>query len=358
MVRQPRPRAKRRFGNVYEARGSWYVRYSVAGKRFHVRGGETRDDAEAVLARLTLDHAHDRIEGRTTAGPSTLREFLPRLWGVWKPTLRKATISTRKAVLNHYAGVLVRPMRDLSQVEAEAALLGRLRSGKRASTVHADLRVLASAWQVALRMEIVRRNPWRGIRLPKVETEPHRRLSDEELERLYAKAAETPGLLLPVLLMGEAGLRRNEVVQLLWGDVAGDRGTVLVRAAVAKSHKARRVPLSARATAALEEAGKLALPTARVCPFGTARLNVHFRRAADGAGLPDATPHTLRHTYGHRFAELGGSLYVLRDLLGHASVRQTEVYASRATEDTLRRAVDHAEALRASRSRARSDSRM
>lgn len=348
------PRApKRAFGGVYESRGRWRVRYSIRGVRYDIAGGDTRDEAEGVLARATLDRAKARLDGRRVTAPVTLEALEPRIWAVWGATLRKATLSTRRAVLRHYREALPGPMRDVTLVEVEAALYGRLGIGIRPVSVDAERRVMSSVWELAKRLGAVHENPWRGAKLPKAEIEQHRRCSDEEVDRLADAAGD---MRLAVLLMADAGLRRGEVTALTWADVADDKRTVIVRARVAKSHRTRAVPVSARVTQMLEAAGA-ALPTARVCPWSTARLNVHFRRAADSVGLGDVTPHTLRHSYAHRLAEAGVSLYVLRDLLGHASVQQTEVYAAQATADVLRAAVDHADTLRVSRSRARSDSR-
>lgn len=350
-----RQRAKRSFGNVYESRGVWYVRYSVAGVRHHVRGGDDRKAAEAVLARLTLDRARDVLEGRAVGGAQTLADFAPRVWSVWEATLRAATIVTRRKVVRHYAAVLTRPMRDLTAPEAEAVLLGRLRSGLKVSSVHHDKRVLSSLWTLAARMEVIPpKNPWKAVRLPKIEREAHRRCTEAELTALYDAAADD--LVVPFLLMGEAGLRRGEVLGLRWGDVAKARDAVTVRAAVAKSHESRTVPIvSSRLVTALTKAGGSVLPSAVVCPINASRLNHGFRAAAIALGIPEVHPHSLRHTYAHRLAEAGVSLYVLRDLLGHASVTQTEVYASRAREDTLRAGVLHAESLRISTQRKTSD---
>lgn len=294
---------KRTFGNVYESRGRWRVRYSIAGRRYDVAGGATQAEAEAVLARLTYEQARERLEGRPAGQPVTLAEFVPRLWSVWEAQLRPATITTRRKALRHYAAVLTGPMRDLSVVEAEAALLRRLRAGLRPSSVHADRRVLSSAWSTAQRMELVHRNPWKGVRLPPIEKEPHLRLAATELERLYAAAPAD--LVLPVLLMGEAGLRRGEVLALEWRDVAPAGGAVTIRAAVAKSRRFRHVPTTPRLAEQLRAAGP-ALPSARVCPITASRLNHGFRDVANGVGLRELTPHGLRHAYAHRLAEAGG----------------------------------------------------
>ena len=38
------------------------------------------------------------------------------------------------------------------------------------------------------------------------------------------------------------------------------------------------------------------------------------------------SPHTLRHTFAVNFLQSGGDIYMLARILGHSSVRTTEVY--------------------------------
>jgi integrase/recombinase XerC len=43
--------------------------------------------------------------------------------------------------------------------------------------------------------------------------------------------------------------------------------------------------------------------------------------------IKDASPHTLRHTCASHLVIRGVSLYIVRDILRHASIRETEIYA-------------------------------
>jgi len=52
-----------------------------------------------------------------------------------------------------------------------------------------------------------------------------------------------------------------------------------------------------------------------------------MRRAADRAGLKGASWHTLRYTCASRLVMRGVSLRIVQAILGHASIRQTEIYA-------------------------------
>lgn len=84
----------------------------------------------------------------------------------------------------------------------------------------------------------------------------------------------------------------------------------------------------------------------RLTRSGIAKLlNRHTRavRARDPAWAPgvNVTPHTLRRTRAMHLIQAGVNLIYIRDLLGHADVSTTEIYA-RADADTKRKAIENA----------------
>lgn len=52
-----------------------------------------------------------------------------------------------------------------------------------------------------------------------------------------------------------------------------------------------------------------------------------FRRAREAAGMPHVHFHDLRHSCATILLGLGADLHVVREILGHSSVKTTERYA-------------------------------
>ena len=165
-----------------------------------------------------------------------------------------------------------------------------------------------------------------------------------------------------VLLMARAGLRRGEVLGLRRSDVhllADSRGLgcEIARAhlhvvrrednpngAIAKSRRQRAVPLDFVTVQAFDsyQFERMAVPAAASSDFVLVNLfrppagapmrldavNDLISAAARRAGIdPPPRPHQLRHAFASSVLDAGGTLDEAQDLLGHASISSTQVYA-------------------------------
>ena len=164
-----------------------------------------------------------------------------------------------------------------------------------------------------------------------------------------------------VLLMARAGLRRGEVLGLRRSDVhllADSRGLgcEVARAhlhvvrrpdnpngAVAKSRRQRAVPLDFLVVQAFDsyELERMRVPAAAGSDFVLVNLfrgpagapmrldavNDLVGAAARRAGTGAMHPHQLRHAFASNVLDAGGALEEAQDLLGHASITSTQVYA-------------------------------
>ncbi|HLI44680.1 MAG TPA: tyrosine-type recombinase/integrase [Acidimicrobiales bacterium] len=140
------------------------------------------------------------------------------------------------------------------------------------------------------------------------------------------------------LLYG-CGLRVSELCGLDLGDVESSRGTLTVWG---KGSKQRRVPAGEPALDALaawltkgrptlgrlEEAGQAVFVNKRLRRLGPRDV----RRIVDLRAARPTHPHALRHAYATHLLDGGADLRVVQELLGHASLRTTEIYTHVSTE--------------------------
>lgn len=169
--------------------------------------------------------------------------------------------------------------------------------------------------------ELVSRSLFPKRVMPRLQEVPPKRLTDEEVAALV-NLPEPYGF---VARLGiGTGLRWGEMVRLQSTDVQD--GALVVHHT--KGRRVRRVFLSPELLA------ELRFRVGRIMPLedGTG----FTRQVVRLTGLKDFHPHRMRHTFAARWAESGGSLAALKEMLGHVDISTTMRYA-RISDDMVRR---------------------
>jgi site-specific recombinase XerD len=152
----------------------------------------------------------------------------------------------------------------------------------------------------------------------------------EDGHRLIA-ALERPDYQLCCSLMLALGLRIGDVVPLTVHSI--DATQMLVRV-IGKRNKERVLPLPETLLAALRRFWlthrhrRLLFPNRRgTAPLCVKSLRHAFNQARDTLGIPKTIkPHSLRHGFATHLLESGVDIRIVQILLGHASLRSTEIY--------------------------------
>jgi len=168
----------------------------------------------------------------------------------------------------------------------------------------------------------------------------------EDGHRLIA-ALQKPGYQLCCSFMLSLGLRIGDVVALTINSI--DATQMLVRV-IGKRNKERVVPLPQTLLVALRRFWlthrhpRLLFPNRRgTAPLCQKSLRHAFNQARDTLGIPKTIkPHSLRHGFATHLLENGVDIRIVQMLLGHASLRSTEIYThlTKPMCDNLRRQLD------------------
>jgi len=249
------------------------------------------------------------------------------------------------------------------------------------STVNRKLAALKGVCKRAFLLGMLSGDEW--LKIQEVEsvkgtgTQRGREISDDEIKKLFVhcqaawqdnqdgKHGGVTGLrdaAMLALLFGGA-MRRDEAAKLKVGDYHPETNSALVRGAQqgggGKGNKTRNVQLPALACVCVDN--WLALRQGRqeptLAPESTVLLAVNrggkilerpmtgdtiFRacvRRAKAAGVASLAPHDFRRTAATKMLFSTGDLVVVRNALGHSSVKTTEIYDKRG-ELAVRGAVD------------------
>jgi integrase len=139
-------------------------------------------------------------------------------------------------------------------------------------------------------------------------------LTIEQVQKIADHASEQTRAAIWLAIL--TGARRGEILAIRPEDIGPE--SITIHAANTKTLRTRTVPISD----ALRP--WLAYIPLQVNYEG---LKTGFRRAREAAGMPLVRFHDLRHSCASLLVNMGVPLEVIRDILGHTTVKTTERYA-------------------------------
>jgi|GEM_PF-2310013 len=350
----------------YKDKGRWRWRLQHGGRR---HSGSTAKLHNTKAAAMALEKAYlEKLERHVYTGEMpTVKQFAKRFLehqagATAQLTQQGQAVHINTHVVPHIGDKRI-DMIDVMQIDAlKMKWAGQ---GAASTTINTRLDTLQRMLSVAKDWNYLMAVP-KLTRLPKDDRSlTIRFLSDAEGALLVASAK--PAWRSMILVALRTGLRIGELRGLQWGDVNFETRSIRVArtdpgrpdmdANSPKSGKGRTVPMTADSFATLMEMfgdGKppgtwvwSALPWRGRNRKGARSASGCFhgiRAAVERAKLPETKAdqiawHTLRHTYASALVMRGVSLKVVQELLGHASYKQTEVYAHLAPGFALHAAV-------------------
>ncbi|MCV9386997.1 site-specific tyrosine recombinase/integron integrase [Reichenbachiella ulvae] len=254
-----------------------------------------------------------------------------------KLEIRKYSIHTARSYIgmferfiNYYAHV--EDLMSLSDKEINGYIQHMVQLGRSDSYINQALNAIKFYYEVVMGMpnrfyEVNR--PIQPEALPKV-------LSKKQVFRMIENCSNLKHRCI-VSLLYSSGLRRGELIALKIEDIKSDR--MMIRVNSGKGRKDRYTLLSERILDELREYFKKYRPQQYLFEYspgvqysGSSVGKVVARAAKRGGIIERVTPHMLRHSFATHLLESGIDLRQIQTLLGHNSLKTTEVYTHVAVE--------------------------
>jgi len=330
-------------GNIQKrSSGQWRARYRDPPGKEHARHFRRRLDAERWLAAVeNAKHRGEWIDpslSRITVGEWAVKWLDAQVQ--LKPLTRERYRNIlRVQVLPHWQKVR---LAEVTHADVVAWVAGLQSAGYAAATIRQTHRVFSLMMALAVRDRRLSYNPAEGVRLPRVARKEPVFLTHEQVDRL---AEACTGFELFIRLLAYTGLRWGEATALQVKRVdlmrrrlevvrtAIDLGEVSYGSPKTHQHRSVPIPRSLVDDLALLVAGKDPDDLVFTSPRGAPMRNHNFRRrvfapAAEAIGIPQLTPHDLRHTAASLAVQAGANVKAVQRMLGHASAAMTlDVYA-------------------------------
>jgi len=332
-------------------------------KQKTVSGFRTKKEAEAACAELLSQlHRGYIIDHSNQTVAEYLKEWLE---DYAKPKLKPSTFSRYESVIRVLAipelGKI--PLKDLKIHHCQKFLNQLLKLGRKSSYISFVHRVLHAAFEQAVELEKIPRNPFDHVKGPKVTREKKNTWSVEEIQKfLQAAKSYNPNYYIAYLIAIHTGMRKAEVLALRWEDIDFENKRISVTQSV-MIHQGQYITSDLKTTSSsrvitiddvliaelkkhkvLQNQQKLALGSGYedrqlVCatPIGhflsPNMANQHMRKICEIAGMPYIRFHDLRHTHATLLLKLGENVKVVSERLGHSTSRITLDIYSHVTPD-------------------------
>jgi integrase len=318
-------------GVVFQKHGSWYIDYYAGGRRIKEKVGSSKGQAQRALAVRRAQVVQGRFQLPTRRSAPTFAKFAQRYLEFGR-TNKRGFRNERYRVEGFIQRFGNRRLSELSAWDAERFKIERAKQAQPA-TVNRELGNLKNMMTMAVKWGCLDRNPFAGVKLLRVPKKPERILTESEEALLLAACDNVRGQhLRPIVTLAlHTGMRKGEILGLLWSQVDLDNRTIHIHNAKS-SHGERRIPMNQAVqdllfNLAQKRKSDFVFPSSRKPGERLGDSKVGFWRAVKLAGIPHIRYHDLRHTFATRLVQAGVDLITVQHLLGHANITMTARYA-------------------------------
>jgi integrase len=305
----------------------------------------TWDDERGVRRRYRLGtsdakEAYTRAQAQFAIVSKPKGTTVTELWNAYTHAKEgKAVIATMKhtwkAIQGRFAEM---DGRNIHVNDCRAHIKARRDAGISDGTIHTELGHLRMVLTWAVKERLIEHAP--SIERPPKPDPKDYWITKAEAKKLW-DCAKVPHVRLAIRLLIATGARNAAGMELTWDRVDMDRRIIKLRNPFDRATRKGRatVPINDQLYEELAEAKKAALSPFVIEWAGEPVKSVKrgLKAAGIAAGLPEISPHVLRHSAAVWMAQDGHSMDEIAQFLGHSDSRVTQKVYARFSPEHLRR---------------------
>lgn len=325
---------------IYKIARTWYLNYTIDGKRIRKRIGRSREIAELALKDIEVKLA--KKEAGLLVRDIKLDKFLEEYTQYSKVNHRPRTFQRYQEAINHFRTFLkdhehVKKLSQLTPRLFEQFKEYRLQKAQK-RTVNFELKTLKYMLNLAIKWGYLKANPIKDVAMlrtmgPKY---PHF-FSKEEVKLILENSPERYRPVFQTLLY--TGMRRDELRFLEVPDIDFGKKIIKVRAKEGFSPKTaeREIPIHKDLEPILrrvcgDRKEGLVFPNENGKVYDQGKWRKVLLDVFKKCGIKNATLHHLRHTCASWLVMAGVDLPTIGKILGHTDISTTMIYSHLAKE--------------------------
>lgn len=349
----------RRGENIYKRKdGRWEGRYiksrTTSGK---IKYGYIYDKTYREVKKKLYEKqvAYQHMRKITSTKMMSLQQWGQQCIAKLKNELSIATQSSYIYKLEKYIYPFLGwiPLNEITKEVGKEFVDYLIGLGLSESSVRIIFKLFNRLINLAVKEELLDRNPLTKVNLPKIKKQRVRSLSRKEQLLLEATALETtnPLIIIPLFLSLHAGLRIGEVAALTWDNIdfekkvievtgtlqrirtnSSHNKTAIIHSKTKSVNSTRMIPMTTEINRLLSKYYKQKesdyVLSKNNKPYEPRNITYSFHKLLKLSGLESIHFHQLRHTFATRCIETNGDISSVSALLGHASTQMTlDIYA-------------------------------
>lgn len=347
--------------SIQKKNNQYYIVYRIGDKQKWIKGKDTYEETKKYMHEV-MYKINSNIVATESAG-MTVGKYLDNWFNTYCiSNLKLTTYTGYRQHIENYIKPRIGNINiiELKPMDVQNMYYDIIENGRKDSdiplnpkTVIQTHRILRKALKNAVRLQMIISNPCDYVELPKKKRYTYNVLNENEVKP-FIEAFKDTEIYIAVLMAIALGLRRGELLALLWSDIDFRNNTLIidkslvcadrtVKIDTTKTEKSNRVLLLSHSLLKLladEKVSRKALDSdyivlnlkgKRYNPASFARRYTDIR---DRRKLKKIRFHDLRHTNATMMYKSGVKTKVMQERLGHSNISTTlDIYTHLFKED-------------------------